>query len=431
MRAACAITLLVCLALAPACGDDEPTGTIRGPGTGDGGNDHDNPPGRDAAADADHEIGNGGMVLCRYDDENVYDLASSAAVPGLSAATDERGFALLHHAEDGALVIDAMAVGEAVKPSVKLVAAADEPGRARIASAGRDFAMLWMNGDALTLRLLAEGASTHVLSDAVIGEAGRELFSFIGSDDGYWAAYAVSDGGELMVRVQAIDADGSLQGDPVDVPLPDGAEPRYLELARVDSGFLVVFSEPDPDAEDSVRVIGVALDAQLEPRTDEPVVLSKKPAHELEFALDARGGSAGLIYQALEGGVRPAVKVQRVEPDGSAPLDTWNIVSAPRRAQDGSLASFGQGYAVAYRALSSLGNETPSIRVAFIDESGLVVHDAELLETTEAGGPTSVSATIDGKLLVAWTHVSGGSRVTRAIQLDCPGALVLCGGEVQ
>jgi hypothetical protein len=423
---------MVCLALASACsGDDATTTGPIGGGGSDGGNDPDNPPGRDAEPDADNAVGNGGTVLCRYDDEDVYDLESSAAVPGLSTANDERGFALLHHAEDGALLIDAVEVGEAAQPSVRVVAGADAPGRALIASSGTEFAMLWMNGDALTVRLLAGGAAPHELSDAVLGTAGAELFSFIGTDDGYWAAYAESDGGAALVRIQALDAGGELRGDAVDVALPEDAEPSHLELARVDGGFVLAFSEPDPETADAVRVVGIALDGELAARDGEPVVLSKKPAHERPFALAARGGTAGLIYQALEGGVRPTVKVQRIEPDGTTLLDTWNVVSAPRRAQDGSIAAFGQGYAVAYRALSSLGNETPSIRVAFVDESGLVVHDAELLETTETGGPTSVSATTDGKLLVSWAHQSGGSRTTRAIQLDCPGALVLCGGQVQ
>jgi hypothetical protein len=434
MRADHALKLLsLCLALASACGGDDGTGATTSTNSGEDGGDVPNPADRDSStSDSGHDVMSGDKVLCTYDDDDVIELEASATRGGLSTATDERGFALLHHAEDGSLLIEAMEVGEPAQPTVRLVAAADAPGRALIASSRSTFAMMWMNGDALSVRLLADGATSHVLSSSVIGAAGAELFAFVGTEDGYWAAYAEDDGDQTVARIQAIDREGAPMGEPVDVALPEGSEPGHLELARVDAGFLLGYSEPDPESEseDAIRVVGIALDALLEPR-DEPVVLSKKPAHELAFALDARVGSAGLIFQSLEGGVRPAVKVQRVETDGSAPLDTWNVVSAPRRAQDGSIGAFGQGYAVAYRALSSLGNETPAIRISFIDDSGFVVHDAELARTTEEGGSTSVRSTTDGKLLVSWLHVSGGSRVTRAVQLDCPGALILCGGEVQ
>jgi len=434
MRADHALKLLsLCLALASACGSESGTRTTSIGGNDGGGQDPADPNDSDSStSDSGHDVMSGDKVLCTYDDEDVIDLEANATRAGLSTATDERGFALLHHAEDGSLLIEAMEVGETAQPTVRLVAAADAPGRALIASSRNTFAMLWMNGDALSVRLLADGASSHALSSSVTGTAGAELFAFVGADDGYWAAYAEDDSGQTVARVQPIDREGAPMGEAVDVALPDDSEPGHLELARVDGGFLLAYSEPDPDSESegAIRVVGIALDALLQSR-GEPAVLSKKPAHELAFALDARMGSAGLIFQSLEGGVRPAVKVQRVETDGTALLDTWNVVSAPRRAQDGSLGAFGQGYAVAYRALSSLGNETPAIRIAFIDDSGFVVHDAELARTTEEGGPTSVRSTVDGKLLVSWVHVSGGSRVTRAVQLDCPGALILCGGEVQ
>jgi hypothetical protein len=436
MRADHALKLLsLCLALASACGGDDSTGATTSTNNGEDGGDK--PGERDGStSDSGHDVMSGDKVLCTYDDDDVVDLEAHATRAGLSTATDERGFALLHHAKDGSLLIEAMEVGEPAQPTVRLVAAADAPGRALIASSRSTFAMLWINGDVLSVRLLADGASSHALSSSVMGAAGAELFTFVGTEDGYWAAYAENEGDQTVVRIQAIDREGAPMGEPADIALPDDSEPGHLELARVDAGFLLAYSEPDPDSEseDAIRVVGIALDALLEPRLeprDEPVVLSKKPAHELAFALDARMGSAGLIFQSLEGGVRPAVKVQRVETDGSAPLDTWNVVSAPRRAQDGSIGAFGQGYAVAYRALSSLGNETPAIRIAFIDDSGFVVHDAELARTTEEVGPTSVRSTTDGKLLVSWLHASGGSRVTRAVQLDCPGALILCGGEVQ
>jgi len=92
----------------------------------------------------------------------------------------------------------------------------------------------------------------------------------------------------------------------------------------------------------------------------------------------------------------------------------------------------GQGYAIAYRALPSLGVEQPTLRLAFINQFGRIVHETELAQTSETGGPTSVGASEDGHVLVGWATTSpSGTATIHAVQLDCPGALLLCGGTPQ
>lgn len=438
MRGLRAIQACAGLALlaAGACSDAENRARAPGIGAGDGGHEPNEPaPGaRDAGGDGGHSVSVGGMELCVYDDEDIYELEAHAAQRGLSSATNGQGFALLHHAADGALAIEAIAVGGAARPTVRLVAAADAPGRALLATYRGAFAMAWMDGEALSLRSLERGAETLVLSRAVVAaEGGAPLFAFIGTVDGYLAAYAerldAREGGEVVARIQPLDGAAVPDGDPITVALPEGSEPGDLELSKLDAGFLLAFSEPDPENEGRARVVGLPLSAAFE-GSGEPVVLSRTPVDLLDFALDARAQSAGVIYQGLEGGVRPTVRLQRVEPDGRTTQDSLNIAAAPRRAADGSIAAFGQGYAVAYRAQTSLGMETAAIRIAFVNQFGVVVHDALLADTTDELGPTRVSSTPDGKLLVAWVSVEGASAVTRAIQLDCPGALSLCGGRV-
>ena len=398
---------------------------------GDGGRDWDAAFGEiDAGADSGHDIISNGTRLCSYDDEDIVTLEAHDAELGLSSATNDVGFALLHHAQDGALVIEAVEVGQTAQPTVRLVPAASAPRKAMIAASEDAFAMAFVASDTLSLRLLEGGAETHVLSEAVeLGEGGAELFDLIGDGDGYRAIYAEREAGEIVVRVQAIDASGAPDGDVTSVALPEGTEPGHIALAKLDEGYLLGYSEAVAEDEDGTRVMGLVLDDAFE-GDGEPVLLSMTPSNRLAFALDARAGSAGVLYQGLEGGVRPTVKLQRVEGDGSIEQDSLNITSAPRRATDGSLAAFGQGYAVAYRAQTSLGAEQPSIRIAFVNQFGLVVHDAELAATTDEPGPTSVTSTADGKLLVSWISLDGQTPVTRAIQLDCPGALLLCGGRV-
>ena len=85
---------------------------------------------------------------------------------------------------------------------------------------------------------------------------------------------------------------------------------------------------------------------------------------------------------------------------------------------------------MAYRALPSLGVPEPVIRVAFINQFGAIVHEAEIAETTESGGRTTLAATRDGHLLVGWSSAWPAGPATHALKLHCPGALILCGGHV-
>jgi hypothetical protein len=287
--------------------------------------------------------------------------------------------------------------------------------------------MLFRRGETLLFRLLEGGAEPQGLSDGPVTSDSRELYALLGAQGRFVAAY-VEDG---ALRLQAIEADGTVEADSVEVELPEDAVPRHLELASLPDGrTLLAWSEQDEDEERSGRVLGLVLSAGFEAE-GEPIVLSKSPVDAMSFALDARQNSAGLLYENREGGVRPNAKLQRIEADGAAEQPTLNILNAPGQMIDASITAFGQGYAVAYRALSSLGVEEPLIRIAFVNEFGLIVHQAELRATDGMSGPTALRATTHGELLVAWTEIdspSEGTRALRALQLDCPGALVLCGG---
>jgi hypothetical protein len=423
------LTLSCLLVLLLACGGKGPRGTRADeqfgdagdlPDSGDGDGDGDGNVEEDAGMSV---VGNDGLELCRYDANDVHHWPAHATQLGLSIATDQRGFALVHSDRQGALVIQSMAIGRPAEPPARIVAASDQPGRALVAAVGQRFAMLFERGNRLAFRLLVADAELHTLSDA-----GSEPFALLGGEERFVAAYAESDG---AVRVQAIGLEGALEGDAVAIELPDGAAPQHLELAALPEGHtLLAWSEADADEERSGRVLGIVLTPSFE-AVDEPSVLSKSPVDAMRFGLDARQNSAGLLYDNLEGGVRPNAKLQRIEADGAAEQPTLNLVNAPGRMVDASITAFGQGYAVAYRALSSLGVEEPVMRIAFVNEFGLIVHEAELRMTDAMSGPSALRATSHGELVVAWTEIdspSEGTRALRALQLDCPGALVLCGG---
>jgi len=231
-----------------------------------------------------------------------------------------------------------------------------------------------------------------------------------------------------QVMVQAIDIDGMPLAKPRVQTALAGRTLFQLQLARLDGGrALLAWQEQDETG--AARIEALALDAALAPEGD-PVQLSKAPVDNARFELGARALSAGVLYPVLEGGVRPSLKYRRIDAQGEASQAELNIVNAPGAARDGSITDFGQGYAVAYRALPSLGVNQPLIVVAFINQFGRIVHEAELSETSTTGGPTSLRATGDGHLLVGWATDHPSGSITHAIALDCPGALVLCGGAV-
>ena len=432
-RAACS-ALLVCAGFGAACGDDaaeSPRGTTPSARDAGGGN---HPPQGDAGGpkEPEHELRSGDTYLCGYDDDDVFELPGSSVFGEVAIATDERGFALVHHDAEGALQIEAVAIAQDRQPSVRLIAAADAPGHAALAATDQRFALLYRAGTTLYARVLEPGATPTALTQRLAQPDmdGGERFALTALDDRFVAVWSeVGEGAESAVFVQAIDVDGEPQGQPRALSAVAQRAPRDLQLARLD-GSRVLLAWYEVDDAQAGRVMAQTLDAELAPERD-PVQLSKNAVAQARFDLGARTQSAGLIYQAREGGVRDTVKFRRVGPEGQAVESELNIVSAPGRARGGALAAFGQGYAIAYRVLPSLGVEQSAIRIAFVNQFGRVVYETELAPTSEDGGRATVAASGDGHLLVGWStlHPSGGAT-THAVQLDCPGALVLCGGDL-
>jgi hypothetical protein len=419
-----------------ACGDDDPAAAAGGTKGGtrrDAGGDA-AIPARDAGRDAapDHVLRSGDTYLCDYDDDDVIERAGNALFGEIAIATDERGFALVHHDADGALRIEAAELAEVAQPSVRLLAANDAPGRAVLAATSQRFALLYRSGSQLQARLLDPDATAVVLSEQLaapgVDADDGERFALTALSNRFVAVW--SEGGSdgaLSVLVQAIGLDGQPLGSPQRLAEVAARAPRDLQLARLDDDRTLLAWHERDDA-GAGRVMAQPLNDELVPERD-PVQLSKNAVSEARFGLGARELSAGLIYQAREGGVRETVKFRRVDPQGVVSEDELSVIKPPGRARGGAITAFGQGYAVAYRSLPSLGIDQPNVRIAFINQHGRIVHETQLAETSEDGGRASVSASADGHLLVGWTttHPSGGAT-THAVQLDCPGALVLCGG---
>jgi hypothetical protein len=383
----------------------------------------------------DHVIHSGDVALCAYDDEDALELPGNAALGAIALANDERGYALAFHDAEGGLWIDAVPLAGEADDAVHIVRASDRPSAAALASSGDRLLLGWRSDAAAHPVLHAREMSTtahaaiELTSALADGKAGGQLFALLGVEGGFIAAYVQGSGADRELRVQRVDGDGAAHGEALAIDGIAGRAPEDLHLARLDDGeVLLAWLERDGDG--GGHVMGLVLSPELAAQ-GKPYALSQLAAHDARFDLAARALSAGVVYHALDGGERDAIKFRRIASDGSVSEPAFNVVEAPGRARDASIAAFGQGYAVAYRVLPSPGVEYPGLRIAFINQFGAIVYVADLGETSEEGGATALSATADGHLLVAHTYVGPSSATTRALALYCPGALVLCGGKAE
>jgi hypothetical protein len=432
--------LLVVLLACFSCGGDDRSDVGGAVGTGrrDGGLRDAAPPAPEPepepdAGSRDHEIFDGARYLCGYDDADVLTLPGNADHPEIAMAENARGFALVHQDEHGGVFISAVARRGAARAPVRILSSAEAAQGVMLAGSAEGFLLAWRgeaSGAALRTRELTEveHGVFELSGNVAADEDGGRRSAVLGEPDGFVAAWIEADGGEASLRVQRLGADGMVQGAPQVIEDVAARNPIDLHLARL-SGGGVLLAWLERDADGAGRVMGMPLSSALAP-AGEAVELSRSVVSAGRFDLASRAASLGLIYAGLDGGVREALKYRRIDPDGIAREALFNVEGPPARVRHGSIAPFGQGFAVAYRALPSLGVPRPVIRVAFLNEFGEIVYEAELAETTEAGGRTTVAATPDGYVLVGWSSAWPSGAVTHAVKLHCPGALELCGGQL-
>ncbi len=289
-----------------------------------------------------------------------------------------------------------------------------------------------------------------------------------------------SDLGSLEFRelmAQPLDASLEPVGDVVRIT-NDDIEPSAPVLVAMDSGFVLVYTQP---AGDGSVVVARSLDRAGKPGK----------AHELATSAGVIAGvsATGLASHALVGWVDPAVDggeawVQRIEADG-APSGKAELISTEGNATGRiwlasddaaalavfevlvsgwrrdirtrlinlggtaerpeeilafgatgmagvSAAAFGGGFAVAYRALQDEVRET---RVSFVHGStGKTVSTVKAGTTTITTETTALAVGPDGTLLVAWSDIPPNvgavvddvGAVIKASRITCPEAWLRC-----
>lgn len=391
-------------------------------------------PNRDPDAgkdDYDNEIlSSDGVFLCGYQDDDVLEFEGHTDFTAKGLAASPFGMALAYQGPMSDIFLMGLPLEGEPAPASRVVTGSDGPQGPELASAGGDFMLLWreLSNGAHTLR--ARSLSNANTSAIVLGEDLMQMPTGasptdVAAQDADFVVAMLPQTGPLRALRFGHDSDATPSS--VEINGVADRDPTDIHLARLDGDrtLLAWLQQGDGGA----RVMGMNLNPDLTPETV-AVELSGSAVDGSSFDLAGRSGSAGLLYHTLEG-TRDALKFRRVENDGSTPGPLLNIVAAPGRGRDGAIAAFGQGYVIAYRALPSPGIPTPEIRIAFINQSGLIVHQAELSKTSEGGGQARIVATIDGHVAVAWSTISpSGAATGKSTRLYCPGALILCGGKV-
>lgn len=434
-RSLCLVSSGATLLASGACGKDAPRAPAQIAVTpvGDGGSRvqaEDASSGPDAGANGTTIITRTGKLLCSYAELDARQFEGNRDHPAASIAGSPGGFGLVYWDSQNNLQIQAADRGGYVDESIPIAAANEGIRAIQLSATGDDYVLAKVSEvdgkNVLSTASLAQAAGSKSIHGGAIrkGLDGGRLWDMIPHGSGFLLAYV-----DEQLRIQQLDSTGREDGERATI---DGLSARglaNLQVARLDDGQLLL-AWHELDDMGNGRIMSQQLTSSFKVAGG-LTQLSKNAVSKTRFDLAARAHSAGLIYENLDAEVRDAIKFRRIEPDGAPSGPLLNIVSAPKRAVDGQVADFGQGYAVAYRLQTSLGVTEPEIHVAFVNQFGKVVHDALLAKTTAEGGPVSIGTTPDGHILLSWTESNDFATSRSAFKLHCPGALLLCGGEIE
>jgi hypothetical protein len=305
-------------------------------------------------------------------------------------------------------------------------------------------------------------SSTGVLGpeQAITMNASRERAPAIVSLDGTWiAAWVDNSSGENDLRARALSAELAPIGAQQDISDTRELDEDSPSFAPQGSALLLGWIETDPSSGASVlrmRALGADAVPFAAPSTasstrpapfasgelsDGPALLWADPDTKdvmlqkittegatrgttsvislesnadgtLDAALTPAGGA--VVFGALVSGARREVRFRALDASG-APIDTERVIGA---GSDASIAAFAGGFAVSYRA-SSFRSAPPQIRIAFVTALGDVIVQAAVADALDEGGRTSVRASGDGQLAIAWADRSVSGTDVRAALVSC------------
>lgn len=236
-----------------------------------------------------------------------------------------------------------------------------------------------------------------------------------------WATHNITTDG-YRITTQFLDKDAPA----VDVVHEaDKQLPQALALTQTgSSGAALAWVGPGDSSGVWLQMLG-----QDGASVDAPIRLSDKVAAASAVDLAGRVDGGGALYSIAIDGI-PQLRFRRLDENGKPTEVERTVVGPPLRAQGGSLAAIGGGYAVAYRALPGGSVKEPQIRMTFITKEGNTMRDSagnlfsfEIAPATAASGRTTIAVSVEGQIMVAWVDADPASKnnllkVARR-RLDC------------
>lgn len=216
--------------------------------------------------------------------------------------------------------------------------------------------------------------------------------------------------GDRTARARPLALDGTPMGT-AGTASGAGRRPGQLALGELEAGPVLLWSDGIAGSGE-VYLQGLT-SAGATRGSATPISTEANADGSVDAALFPTGGA--VVFGVLVAGVRHEVRFRALDRNGALLRDERILANGT----DASITPFAGGYAVSYRSLPS--GETPAqIRLLLVDSFGDVVDDQVVIPTVRGGGRTTIRASADGQLAIAWAEaVSAGT--------DVKVALVSCG----
>lgn len=241
----------------------------------------------------------------------------------------------------------------------------------------------------------------------------EDSFSVAPVDDGYLLSWVRDDmvAETREVFVQALRADFSRLGSPR-MTARMSLNASGPQLATVGDGAALAFVRTGIGG----REIALQMLRRNGSSIGDPVVVADAG---VEGTVDLVGGSDGgaIVFGRIVGGSRTEVRFRAFDEEGRWVGGTGIVSGSPSQGRDASIASFAGSYVVAYRRVVSAAEAT--LVVALLDGMGDVVEEVELVPVSATGGRTTIAASGDGHLLVAFAHSTSDATEIVAARLRC------------
>lgn len=244
-----------------------------------------------------------------------------------------------------------------------------------------------------------------------------------------WAETAFDNSGTAL-RAQFLTGGGEPVGDVVEISEPGPGFYSSMSMAVLGEFYIGLVYKLDDGAGNHSIVLDVLRQDSGE-REREPWVLTTEPGTNgtVDIAADSIG--AGVAYTIVQGTSRQvwfqelgfdgmAVKIMGAGGLVGGPADPVRVVENPQLAIDISMTRMPRGYALAYRALPSVGVPFSQIRTHFLDRNGRIVGESAVALAEAAGGQTAIKMATDGRIVLSWMDTDeDGDSTLRALIVPC------------